>query len=184
MPDCSAAFPQKKSKNPVLNGGRLSHGVLSLNGGLMNGSLILTGVQRWIVALALIGASGFKCMPKKILIADDEDTIREFVSVLIKKSGFDVIEADNGNDLCSKAQSNPPDLIITDILMPDMSGYKAIEKLRAQPSGKDIPVIFTSGVMKDQNTFTALKPAGPCLFVPKPLTEENLIPAINKLLEA
>ncbi|MFH1378932.1 MAG: response regulator [bacterium] len=79
-------------------------------------------------------------MPKQILIADDEDTTREFASYFLKENGYDVIEADDGDELFKKCGKFHPDLIITDILMPGISGYKAVEKIRQKKNLPDYPL--------------------------------------------
>lgn len=121
-------------------------------------------------------------MPKKILIAEDEDTAREFVVYFLKDNGFETIEADDGDELFTKTKKFYPDLIITDILMPNISGYKAIEKIRSNQKFADLPVIFCSGIMKDKETFKTLKPQGPCSFLTKPFDTNLLLRTINELL--
>ena len=121
-------------------------------------------------------------MPKKILIADDEDTAREFIVYLLKDHDFETFEADDGDKLFKKTEQIHPDLIITDILMPGISGYKAIEKIRLKKEFKNLPVIFCSGIMKDKETFKTLKPPGPCRFLTKPFDNTQLLTTINELL--
>lgn len=121
-------------------------------------------------------------MSKKILIADDEETAREYVVYVLQQSGFDPIEASNGTELVEKAKKYKPDLIMTDILMPGISGYTAIKKLRVLKSCTSTPVIFFSGIMKDKETFKTLKPDGPCTFLTKPFDKELLIAKIKEFL--
>lgn len=121
-------------------------------------------------------------MSRKILIADDEETAREYAVYVLQKSGFESIEACNGSELVEKAKKYKPDLIMTDILMPGISGYKAIEKLRVIKHFTSTPVIFFSGVMKDKETFKTLKPDGPCTFLTKPFEQELLIAKIKEFL--
>ena len=121
-------------------------------------------------------------MSKKILVVDDEETAVEYAVYAIQKNGFTCLEASNGTELYEKAIKYKPDLIITDILMPGISGYKAIEKLRLKKDFESTPVIFCSGVMKDRETFNTLKPAGPCTFLTKPFDKDLLIKTINDFL--
>jgi len=122
-------------------------------------------------------------MAHKILIADDEEVVRELVVALIEFSGFIPVEAVDGSELFKKAVQHKPDLIITDILMPGISGYRAVEQLRKQKELEHTPVIFCSGVMKDQQTFKTLKPSGPCCFLPKPFDKPLLIKTIKEMLD-
>ena len=121
-------------------------------------------------------------MPKKILIADDEDTAREFAAYLLKQHGYEPIEAADGAELLKKAGEHLPDLILTDILMPGISGYTAVEHIRSIKQLKNTPVIFCSGVMKDRETFHTLKPSGPCDFISKPFDRELLLQKIQSFI--
>lgn len=80
---------------------------------------------------------------KKILIVDDQLFIREvFKHQLDELTGFNVIEAANGNEAVGKAKVFKPDLILMDIVMPKKDGLQALEELKNNPSTKDIPVII------------------------------------------
>jgi len=115
----------------------------------------------------------------KVLLADDEDEIRLLIKTLLGKN-YEIVEASNGEELVERIKSFKPDLIITDIIMPKLSGWKAIYKIRENPELKDIPVIFTSGLVRDKELYETLKPTGPGVFLLKPFSKNQLEEAIKK----
>jgi len=88
---------------------------------------------------------------KRVLIADDIIENIYFLEVLLKGNGFDAVTAENGAKALALARSTPPDLIISDILMPVMDGYALCRELKADPDLKGIPFIFYTA------TFTSAK---------------------------
>jgi len=85
-------------------------------------------------------------IPKKILIVDDEKMIRITTTIILKKQGIEVIDAENGEKGLKKARSEKPDLILLDIMMPGMTGWHVIEELQKDPETIEIPIIiFTAG---------------------------------------
>ncbi len=83
---------------------------------------------------------------KRILIIDDDPIIRKLFSQFLEKQGYEVVLAENGKIGMSKMIENPPDLIITDILMPEMDGLEILLKIRETHS--HMPVIAISGGMR------------------------------------
>ncbi|MDQ1330842.1 MAG: hypothetical protein QG578_1107, partial [Thermodesulfobacteriota bacterium] len=78
----------------------------------------------------------------RILIADDNSTNLYMLESLLKGHGFEVTLAENGKDALDKARLNPPDLIISDILMPLMDGYTLCRHLKSDEQLKHIPFVF------------------------------------------
>ena len=79
---------------------------------------------------------------KKVLVVDDEIHIVHVVTIKLRNNGYDVISAENGADALLLAQSESPDVIITDYQMPMMDGLEFVEKLRLNDRTKKIPVIM------------------------------------------
>jgi two-component system alkaline phosphatase synthesis response regulator PhoP len=73
-------------------------------------------------------------MSKSILIIDDEPDIRTLLKYNLEKEGFKVIETDNGTDGIDIARNSAPDLILLDVMMPDMDGIETCEKIKALPN--------------------------------------------------
>ncbi|MEZ4636426.1 MAG: response regulator [Caldilineaceae bacterium] len=83
-------------------------------------------------------------MVYKILIIDDEATIRRLLSVLLKRNGHEVLEAADGETGVETANNHQPDIILLDIMMPRVDGFETLRRLRANPNTAEIPVIFVS----------------------------------------
>ena len=79
---------------------------------------------------------------KKVLVVDDEIHIVHVVAIKLRNNGYEVISANNGSEAFELAQSEMPDIIVTDFQMPVMTGVELVEKLRKQEQTKNIPVIM------------------------------------------
>src|SRR6185436_6579563 len=91
-----------------------------------------------------------KDMPEKILIVDDDIDSLKLIGLMLQRQGYEVAAANAGNQALSKALSERPDLIILDVMMPDMNGYEVCKRLRANPDTKGIPIImFTAKTLID-----------------------------------
>ena len=122
--------------------------------------------------------SGDRKKLRKILIADDETAIRKLLGVLLR--AYEIEEAADGLELEKKAVLFRPDLIITDVIMPGLSGWKAVRSIRQQEGFKDIPVIFASGYVKDKEIYEMHRPEGPSEFLLKPFNKDSLFQVVKK----
>jgi len=118
---------------------------------------------------------------KKVLVVDDAVTMRQMVSFTLKRGGYDVIEAEHGQDALNKLQGTTVDLVITDLNMPVMDGITLIQNLRLLPTMKSKPILMltTEGLAakKEQG-----KAAGATGWVVKPFDPEKLLLTISKVL--
>lgn len=87
----------------------------------------------------------------KIIVADDDFVQRDLYFELFKENGYDVISANDGLDAWEKIQKNLPDLVFTGILMPRMTGFELVEKMRSTPSLEHVPVIIFSHLGKPED---------------------------------
>ena len=85
-------------------------------------------------------------MPKKILVVEDNVDSRELMHLHLTTEGFSVVIAANGQEGLYMANAEHPDLIITDIEMPELNGLDLVKELRAQPETRDIPIIVLSAL--------------------------------------
>ena len=85
-------------------------------------------------------------MEKSILVVEDEQDIREAMAAAVKKAGYNVYTAENGEIGLKMALANEPDLILMDLVMPIMDGHTALQKLRQDPWGKDARVVILSAM--------------------------------------
>jgi CheY-like chemotaxis protein len=116
---------------------------------------------------------------KTILYVDDEEDIRLVVSACLEDAGYRVLTGANVAEGLKIAFSEFPDLIISDVMMPDESGYAFCTKLKADPSTKDIPVVFLT-VMDDESTGMEV---GATAFLCKPFEEEELLKTVGDVLQ-
>ena len=114
---------------------------------------------------------------KNILIADDNDEIREIVRILLESEGFNVLEAVNGDDAVNKVDENI-DLIILDIMMPIKSGFKACVEIREKSSA---PILFLTAKSQDSDKCMAFS-VGSDDFLSKPFSYTELISRVKALL--
>lgn len=84
---------------------------------------------------------------KKILVVDDEEELLELIGKSLSAEGYEVTMATTAQDAMNKARSYAPDLILIDIILPDMEGPEAVRILSEDPLTKDIPAIFLSGIV-------------------------------------
>jgi DNA-binding response OmpR family regulator len=119
-------------------------------------------------------------MVPRILIVDDENDFIELLQYKLAGHGYDLIVANDGVHALSQARLLKPDLILLDILLPDLDGLSVCEILRRQPSTKKIPVIFMSALSSEVTRRTASMQAVD--FFTKPLDLERLQLRIADLL--
>ncbi len=119
-------------------------------------------------------------MVSRILVVDDENDFIELLRYKLAGHGYDFIVANDGVHALSQARQCKPDLILLDILLPDLDGLSVCEILRRQPSTKKIPVIFMSALTSDVTRRTVAMQAAD--FFTKPLDLPRLERRINELL--
>ncbi len=118
----------------------------------------------------------------KILVIEDEAPIRDKLVTVLKYENFEVIDAPNGREGVVSARENRPDLIICDVLMPDMSGYGALAALRDNPDTSAIPVIFLTAAASRADMRKGME-LGADDYITKPYTVEELLAAVRTRLD-
>jgi len=118
----------------------------------------------------------------KVLIADDEPDILEFLGYNLEKEGFIVIRAENGSQALQKAKSERPDLILLDIMMPDMDGVEVCRELRDKPEYQNTIIVFLTARSEDYSQIAGFD-AGADDYVTKPIRPRVLTARINSLLK-
>lgn len=120
-------------------------------------------------------------LQRTILIVDDFDDTRLLLRTWLQKKGFRIIEAENGNQAVSQAESERPDLIIMDVEMPELDGLSATRKIRALPHAQTLPIVAVSAYGADQFRKEALA-AGCNEYVSTPFEPDELENLIRALL--
>jgi len=117
----------------------------------------------------------------KILIAEDEPDIRDLVAFTLRFAGHEVTPTSNGEEAFQQASVVMPDLIMMDVRMPKMTGYEACRAMKADPSLKDIPVVFLSAKGQDTEIQTGLD-LGAEEYLLKPFAPDQLSQRIKEIL--
>jgi CheY-like chemotaxis protein len=119
---------------------------------------------------------------KTILVAEDERDIRELIGFTLTYGGYRVIEVTNGLEAVEKSQQEHPDLILLDVRMPKMTGYKACEQLKGLEETKGIPVAFLSAKGQEAEVEQGLG-VGAVDYILKPFEPQQLLERISKILQ-
>ena len=117
----------------------------------------------------------------KILIAEDERDIRDLVAFTLRFAGHEVVAASNGEEAVQMAPQANPDLILMDVRMPRMTGYEACRAIKANPSLKDIPVVFLSAKGQASEIQTGLE-VGAEEYLLKPFAPDQLTDRVKAIL--
>lgn len=119
-------------------------------------------------------------MKSKILLVDDEKDIVEFLQYNLVQEGFEVITAYNGIEALKKL-SEKPDLVILDIMMPQLNGYDVCKKIKSLPEFRQTPVIFLTAKSSEVDEIRGLE-IGANDFIQKPISPKKLIARVNSNL--
>lgn len=120
---------------------------------------------------------------KKILVVDDTEFFRTYVSDILMEAGYNVISAENGSEALEQVQQEIPDLVLTDLLLPGIHGFDLCKKIKAAKLSQKIPVIMMTGVYKSmQYQKEAQEKYGADDFLIKPFETEDLLSKIGRFL--
>jgi CheY-like chemotaxis protein len=120
-------------------------------------------------------------MAKKLLLADDSQTIHRVLELTFAEEDFEIISAYNGNEALEKLKEVKPDLVITDVNMPEMDGYQVCQNIKNDPETSHIPVILLKGTFEpfDEAKATACQNDG---IIAKPFQTKNIIKTVKDIL--
>jgi|GEM_PF-395395 len=121
-------------------------------------------------------------MNEKILVVEDSPTQLVRLRQVIQKSGYEVVTARNGLEAMETFYRELPDLVISDILMPEMNGYQLCRLLKNDPNSRNIPVILLTSLDSKVDRFWGIK-AGADLYVSKDAQNEKVVEAARELLD-
>ncbi len=119
---------------------------------------------------------------KKILIVDDEAELVELMKIRLEAAGYDVLKAYDGQEGLDKAKAEKPDLILLDIMMPKMDGYKVCGLLKKDSRFQKIPIILFSAKAQKEDEELA-KEVGADLYITKPFEASVLLSKIQGLIK-
>ena len=120
-------------------------------------------------------------MNKRLLLVDDSATVLQFEMRLLQGLGFETATAENGKLALQQVAAQKPDLILLDLVMPDMDGFETLRRLRSDPDTKDIPVLVVTTKGDPEVTRQAFD-AGCNDYITKPFDKLELLAKIQGLL--
>lgn len=121
-------------------------------------------------------------MQARILVIDDEEKIRKVLTIHLTAEGYEVVTAANGFEALRDMEKIKPDLIITDIVMPKVSGLEFTQALKNKVETRGIPIIVISA-FSDKETVEAARKLGAAKFLAKPFETKNLLDVVKKVLK-
>jgi DNA-binding response OmpR family regulator len=119
-------------------------------------------------------------MPAKILVVDDEVHLARIIQFTLQHEGFEVSIAFDGQEAITRAWDENPDLIILDLMLPVIDGYRVCNILKEQECFEDTPIMILSG--RDMRTALLDEPLRADFFMSKPFNTENFIETVHMLL--
>lgn len=121
-------------------------------------------------------------MAKRILLAEDEPNIVESLTFLLERAGFEVAIKTDGRRALDAALEDVPDLLILDVMLPELSGYEVLRHLRADRRSENLPVLMLTAKGQRADRETALD-CGADRFITKPFSNSEVISTVKELLD-
>jgi DNA-binding response OmpR family regulator len=117
----------------------------------------------------------------KILVADDARTVRRLVSTRLTADGYDVVEAEDGEQALTLARSEQPDAVVLDKVMPKIDGFEVVRQLRQQEATRDVPIIMLTERSGEDDVLGGLG-LGVEEYMPKPFSPRELSARLQRIL--
>ena len=114
----------------------------------------------------------------RILVVDDNPDIRVLLVSILQRAGYEVIEAADGASVQAWVKETRPDLIILDLMMPEVDGWETLRRLKSDSSSRDIPVVISSALSEYEDLELA-RSMGAVDFIPKPWNKDDLLSRIR-----
>lgn len=119
---------------------------------------------------------------KRIVIAEDEDALMQAMNITLLDEGFDVLSAVNGEAALRLIESEKPDMVLLDLLMPKMTGFQVLEAMSQDPELSPIPVIVLSNLGQDEDIAKAKEFGAVDFYVKSDTDLDDLVEKINEVL--
>ncbi len=120
-------------------------------------------------------------MSKKILVVDDDPNIVNLIRAFLSKIGFEIMEANDGLDGLQKARTENPDLIILDVMLPKLDGFKFARLLKFDELHRDTPILMLTAKSDEKDEKTG-KAMGADAYLTKPFKNQELIDQVKSLV--
>lgn len=116
-----------------------------------------------------------------VLVVEDTPSELELISNYLRDSGYNVIIATDAKEALNQAVNQKPDAVVTDVVMPGMSGFELCRKLKKNPATEQMPVIICSSKNQEIDRLWGIK-QGAAVYVTKPFTKEQLVYAVKSVM--
>jgi len=118
---------------------------------------------------------------RTILVVEDSTSERELISQYLQQGGYNVIAVASAQDALDKVNTQRPDMVVTDLVMPGMSGYELCRTLRNNPAMERVPVVVCSSKDQKIDRLWAMK-QGANAYITKPFTQEDLLRSVKAMV--
>ena len=122
-----------------------------------------------------------RAQPPTILVADDEQDIRELVAYRLSRAGYTIIEARDGQEAFDLAAGQPPDMAVLDVMMPRLNGFDLTERFRHTPATRRLPILLMSASVQEADISRGFA-AGADGYLTKPFTPDQLLTRVRDVL--
>ena len=121
-------------------------------------------------------------MAKTVLAVDDEKHIVRLVQVNLQRGGYDVVTASDGKQALDMIEANPPDMVISDVMMPQMDGFELLKRLKQNPVTRELPIIMLTAKAMDSDVYEGWR-AGADVYLTKPFNPQELLMWVRRIFE-
>ncbi len=119
-------------------------------------------------------------MQKRILLAEDEPNIVESIRFVLTRAGYDVSVCNTGRKALHETLETTPDVVVLDVMLPEMDGFEVLRNLRADARGRLVPVLILTAKGQREDRDRALE-TGANMFISKPFANSELVDAVGQL---
>ena len=119
--------------------------------------------------------------PRKILLVDDSETVLLIEKMILRKEPYQLITAKNGLEGVEKALETRPDLILMDVVMPEMNGFEAVRRLRQRDATRSVPIVMVTAKAEAESMETGYE-SGCSDYITKPIDSTELLTKVRYIL--
>ena len=120
-------------------------------------------------------------MGKRILVVDDDEMVLMALEELLKPEGYEIQTVSSGTEALQKLDENHYDLLMLDVIMPEMDGFALCKRIREKEKFKETPIVFLTAKSRDEDRIRGLE-AGANLFLSKPISPDKLLGIVGDAL--
>ena len=119
-------------------------------------------------------------MAKTVLAVDDEKSIVRLVQINLQRAGYNVVTASDGKQALDMIEAEPPDMVISDVMMPFMDGFELLKRLKQNPVTRELPIIMLTAKAMDSDVYEGWR-AGADFYLTKPFNPQELLMWVRRI---